>query len=266
MLTLVATPIGNLEDISYRALKALKESDAVLCEDKRRSSVLLNHFEIERPLIAYHQFNEAKSQEKILSDLAAGKRFCLISDAGTPLISDPGHRLVSGCIERNIPFTAVPGPCSPILALVLSGFDCERFQFAGFLSKNPEKELRSFLFYPGTTVLFESPERILRTLKILASLDPKRPLALAREMTKVFEECRRGSAKDLLEHVQKEKTKGEIVLVIGEAPPPEDPLGPEECVSLLQESLGLSLKEAIHSAARLTKTNKRELYRQIHQE
>lgn len=264
MLYIVSTPIGNLEDISQRALKALRECDAVLCEDTRRTSILMGRYGLSKSLIPYHKFNEAGSLDRILDELEAGKTLALVSDAGTPCINDPGVRLTAACRERKIPFTAIPGPCSLVNALVLSGFETERFQFIGFLPKKAEKTLRSLLFYSGATLAFESPERLCSTLAALETLAPKRELAVAREMTKTFEECRRGTAAELYTHYTAHAPKGEIVLVIGPGEPPEIPLDLEECVELIQETHGLSLKEAIKLSARLLNVPKSVVYKKMH--
>ena len=264
MLYIVATPIGNLEDISHRALETLRSSDAILCEDTRRSSILLSRYEISKPLISYHKFKEARELERILSDLSSGKVLSLVSDAGTPCINDPGVRLVAACRERGIAVTAIPGPCSLIEALVLSGFETEKFQFIGFLPKQPTKVLKELLFYPGATIAFESPERLVKTLALLEKLGPGRRIAVAREMTKTFEECRVGVAKELLNHYTTKAPKGEIVIVIAPGEPPEMPLDLEECVALLRVVHGLSLKEAIKYSAKFLKMPKSVVYKKMH--
>jgi 16S rRNA (cytidine1402-2'-O)-methyltransferase len=264
MLTLVATPIGNLSDISLRAIETLKKCDGILCEDTRHSGVLLQAHGIEKPLVSYHKFNERAQLENILERLRAGENWALISDAGTPCINDPGSILVQACIEANIPFTAVPGPSSPILALLLSGFDPSRFQVIGFLPKKPDEILRSCMGFPGTTVAFDSPHRLVETLETIAAMDPKRRVAVVREMTKTFEECKRGTATEVLQHFQAKSVKGEICLVIqgGKFPEAEMPL--DELIALLQEFHGLSLKEAIKLAAKLSGKPKSEVYRHVH--
>lgn len=261
LLFVIATPIGNLGDISKRALETLEASDAILCEDTRRSSILLERYGIKKRLISYHKFKEKELLDKILEELEGGKQLSLISDAGTPCINDPGQILVAACKERNIGVTAIPGPCSPIQALVLSGFDTTRFQFIGFLPKKPETDLRMALTYPGTTVAFESPERLVETLSLI---DGEREIAVAREMTKTFEECRRGKAKELLAHFKAHPPRGEIVLLISEGKLPDD-LSVEELVDMLQEFHGLSLKEAIKQAAKLKEIPKRDVYNKFHQ-
>lgn len=256
MLYIIATPIGNLADISQRALDTLKLCDAILCEDTRHSLRLLDRYGIQKKLVSYHKFKEKESLERILEELKMGKTLALISDAGTPCINDPGQILVNACLENGLPVSAIPGPCSIIQALVLSGFDTTRFQFIGFLPKKPEATLKEALGFPGTTVAFESPERLLDTLSLI---DKEREVAVVREMTKSFEECKRGKAQDVLAHFQKHPPKGEIVLLIqgGEM---SDDLTPEELVLLLRQYFGLNLKEAIKQAARMKGLSKREVY------
>ncbi len=264
LLYLVSTPIGHLEDISQRALKVLGEVDFILCEDTRRSSILLDRYGIRKKLVSYHKFKEKEALERVLADLEAGKTIALISDAGTPCINDPGLLLVQACIEKKLPFTAIPGPCSLIQALVLSGLDTSRFQFLGFLPRKPDEVLRQALSYPGTSVAFESPERLIDTLEAMEQLDPTRKIAVAREMTKTFEECRRGPVSEVAAHFKKHPPKGEIVLMIagGEILADEMPL--DELVKILQQLHALSLKEAIKMAAKLKKMGKREIYKKVH--
>lgn len=260
MLFIVATPIGNLEDISRRALQVLESCDAILCEDTRRSSILLDRYGIKKPLISYHKFKEKASLTGILADLEAGRRIALISDAGTPCINDPGQILVDACIERGLVVNAIPGPCSLIQALVLSGFDTSRFQFIGFLPKKPKAVLRLAMSYPGTTIAFESPERLVETLE---AIDGERRVAVVREMTKTFEECRRGKAAEVLAHFRAHPPRGEIVLVIGAGEVPDD-LPLEELVQMLQDLHGLTLKEAIKQAAKMKHIPKRDVYKEFH--
>lgn len=260
LLFIVATPIGNLEEISQRALKTLNEVDAILCEDTRRSSILLKSYEIQKPLISYHKFKEKASLAPLLEDLKNGKNLALISDAGTPCINDPGQILVDACIENKIPVTAIAGPCSIIQALVLSGFDTKRFQFIGFLPKKPDTILKQALNYPGLTVAFESPERIIHTLSLLPQ---DCSVAVVREISKMYEECKRGKAKDVLNYYQNKPPKGEIILIL-EPFIDLDPLSLEEMVKMLQELHGLSLKEAIKMAAKLKNTPKRDVYKLFH--
>lgn len=264
MLYLVSTPIGNLGDISLRALEVLRSVVSILCEDTRRSQILLDKYGIEKKLYSYHKFNEQKNLDLIIERLESGEDLALISDAGTPCLNDPGSILVQACISKNIPFTTVPGPCSPIAALLLSGMDASRFQFVGFLDKKPLPQLRALLGYPGTTIAFESPERLIDTLEDLASLAPERPIAVVREMTKTYEECRRGPAHLVLHHFREKGVKGEICLLISGGEPPADEMPLDELLELLQETHGLSLKEAIKLAAKLKKVPKNEIYRKVH--
>jgi len=260
LLFVVATPIGNLEDISPRALKTLELADAILCEDTRRSSILLNHYQIKKKLISYHKFKEKQSLEPILADLEAGLTLALISDAGTPCINDPGQILVEACLERGIQVSAIPGSCSIIQALVLSGFEISRFQFVGFLPKKPASILRQIKGYPGVTVAFESPERVVKTLETLGE---DCNVAVVREMTKKFEECKKGKADEVLAHFKERPPKGEIVLVIEGGKIDED-CSLEEVVQMLQELHGLSLKEAIKQAAKMKDVPKRDVYNKFH--
>lgn len=218
MLYLVATPIGNLGDLTYRAVKTLSSCDYILCEDTRHAAGLLKAYEIKKPLRSYHGFNAARKEDEIVEDLRAGKDIALISDAGTPGISDPGQRLVQRCLAEELEYTALPGACSPIIALTLSGFESEPFQFAGFLPKKPshlKQALNDALTYRGTTIFLESPHRVIKTLKLLEEMAPERKLGVARELTKIHEEVRIGTASELLNIT----SKGEIVLLIPPLPP-----------------------------------------------
>jgi 16S rRNA (cytidine1402-2'-O)-methyltransferase len=269
MLYLIATPLGNLSDITLRALSVLKECDLILCEDTRYSRRFLSHYAIEKPLKSYHKFNESKELHSILEALHCGKKMALISDAGTPGIADPGSLLISRCIEEKIPLVVLPGPCALIAALSLSGFSSERFQFIGFLPKK-EKELKGLLAeilgYSGSSLCYESPHRLLRTLSVLASLSNERRCSVARELTKIHEECLRGNARELREHFQKTPPRGELVLLIeGKAKeePPSTPLTREEILSLQKEH-SLSLQEAIKLVAEIRGLPKREVYQFFH--
>lgn len=217
MLYVVATPIGNLDDITLRALEALKSADVIAAEDTRHSGNLLWHFEIRKPMVSYHEHNEAMRSEELAERLAAGENVALITDAGMPGLSDPGSRLIRKCIDRDLPFTIIPGPSSILTALAGSGFSLEKFSFRGFLpvkSGQRERELCAAVESPETSVFFESPYRILKTLAACAELMPDRQLCVARELTKKFEEFRRGTAAELLAHYTAHPAKGEITLVI----------------------------------------------------
>ena len=217
MLYVVATPIGNLDDITLRALEVLKAADVIAAEDTRHSGNLLRHFEIRKPLVSYHEHNEAKRSQELAERLAAGENVALITDAGMPGLSDPGARLIRKCIEQDLPFTIIPGASSILTALAGSGFSLEKFSFRGFLpvkSGQRERELRAAAEREDTTVFFESPYRILKTLTACVEIMPDRQLCVARELTKKFEEFRRGTAADLLAHYTAHPAKGEITLVI----------------------------------------------------
>ena len=218
MLYVVATPIGNLGDITLRALDVLKSVDLIAAEDTRHSGMLLKHFEIKKPLLSYHEHNEAMRTAQLVERLAAGENVALITDAGTPGLSDPGARLIRECIKRELPFTIIPGPSSILAALVGSGFSTEKFYFGGFLpikSGQRERELRAAAERKETTIFFESPYRLIKTLAACVNIMPDRQLCVARELTKKFEEFRRGAAGELLAHYQAHPPKGEIVLLIG---------------------------------------------------
>jgi 16S rRNA (cytidine1402-2'-O)-methyltransferase len=217
MLYVIATPIGNLGDITRRALEILKDVDLVAAEDTRHSGILLKHYQINKPLISYHQHNEAMRTAQLIEQLAAGETIALITDAGTPGVSDPGARLIRECIKRGLDFTIIPGPSSILTALVGSGFSAEKFFFGGFLpvkSGQRERELRAAGAREETSIYFESPYRLTKTLKASTDILQDRQLCVARELTKKFEEFRRGNAAELLEHYEKRPPKGEIVLLI----------------------------------------------------
>ncbi len=217
MLYVIGTPIGNLEDITLRALEALRSADLVAAEDTRHSGNLLRHFEIRKPLISYHQHNEAMRTQHLSARLVAGENVALITDAGMPGLSDPGARLIRACIEQGLDFTIIPGVSAILTALVGSGFPLDRFCYRGFLpvkSGGRERELRAAAERDETSVFFESPYRINKTLTACRALMPDRILCVARELTKKFEEFRRGTAADLLTHYEAHPPKGEITFLI----------------------------------------------------
>jgi 16S rRNA (cytidine1402-2'-O)-methyltransferase len=219
-LYLVATPIGNLEDITLRALRTLKECDVVAAEDTRRTGQLLKHFGISRPLLSYFQFNEAKRSEEIIERLRRGEKVALVTDAGSPGISDPGERVVKAAIAASLRVESVPGPSALVAALTASGLPTEEFHFIGFLphkSGQRRRELGRLQAIGGTLVLYESPYRIEKLLGELNELFTGRQVVLARELTKKFEEYLRGTPSELLEVLKKRSLKGEfVVLVTGE--------------------------------------------------
>jgi 16S rRNA (cytidine1402-2'-O)-methyltransferase len=220
MLYVVATPIGNLGDITLRALEALKGVDVVAAEDTRHSGLLLKHFGIKKPFVSYHEHNEAARTAELVERLGRGESVALITDAGTPGLSDPGVRLIRECISRELPFAIVPGPSSILTALLGSGFATDRFSFRGFLpvkSGHRERELQIAAESEETTLFFESPYRLLKTLEACRTIMPDRQLCIARELTKKFEEFRRGTAAELLAHYEVHSAKGEIVLLVSGA-------------------------------------------------
>ena len=220
MLYVIGTPIGNLNDITLRALEALKCADVIAAEDTRHSGNLLRHFEIRKPLVSYHEHNEAMRTAELAERLAAGETVALITDAGMPAVSDPGARLIRACIERGLEYTVVPGPSAILTALVGSGFPLDQFCYRGFLppkSGGRERELRAAAERAETTVFFESPHKIAKTLAASAEIMPERQLCVARELTKKFEEFRRGTAAELLTHYEAHPAKGEITLVVSGA-------------------------------------------------
>lgn len=217
MLYLISTPIGNLGDFSFRAIETVRDLDYLLCEDTRRTRILLNHYDLKVPLRSFHAHSEGGKLGRVVEDIRGGMKVGLVSDAGTPGISDPGNRLVAACRKEGIGVVTVPGACAAITALAASGLDTDRFQFFGFLPRKKGKLTRTFeeiLTYPGTTICYESPFRLAASLKILAGLKPGRRCVVARELTKKFEEFVDGTAAELLDHFSRFPPKGEIVLMI----------------------------------------------------
>jgi len=220
-LYLVATPIGNLEDITLRALRTLKECDVVAAEDTRRTGQLLKHFDISKPLLSYFQFNEARRSEQIIERLRRGEKVALVTDAGSPGISDPGERVVKAATAAGLRVESVPGPSALVAALTASGLPTEEFHFIGFLphkSGQRRRELERLKSIAGTLVFYESPYRVEKLVVELNDLFAGRQVVLARELTKKFEEYLRGTPAELLEVLKRRSLKGEfVVLVAGEA-------------------------------------------------
>ncbi|RIV23456.1 16S rRNA (cytidine(1402)-2'-O)-methyltransferase [Fibrisoma montanum] len=221
-LYLVPTPIGNLDDITLRAIKVLQQVDAILAEDTRTSGVLLRHLNISKPLHSYHIFNEHQTVQRLVDQLKGGKTLALVSDAGTPGISDPGFLLVRECIRHAIPVECLPGPTAFVPALVNSGLPADRFTFEGFLphKKGRQTRLAELADEERTMVLYESPHRLLKTLQQLADvLSPDRPASVSRELTKLFEETVRGPLSELIAYFAEKTPKGELVICVqGKAP------------------------------------------------
>ncbi len=217
-LIVCPTPIGNLEDITLRVLAALREADIVACEDTRRTRVLLDRYGVSATLVSYHEHNERERAAELVRRMRSGAVVALVSDAGMPLVSDPGFVLVQACIAAGLAVEVLPGPSAALAALVASGLPAERWRFAGFLPRKREELERAFA-EPETLVAFESPRRVASSLAVLAQLDPGRAVAVCRELTKVHEEVVRGSAAELAERYRAEPPRGEVVLVVGPAPP-----------------------------------------------
>lgn len=219
-LFLVPTPIGNLEDITLRSLRVLKEVDLVAAEDTRKTSILLKHYDISKPMVAFHQHNEHRMVEQLIGRLQSGTKIALVTDAGTPAISDPGFLLVRAAIAAAVEVECLPGPTAFVPALVNSGLPAERFVFEGFLphKKGRLKRITAIAKRSCTTILYESPHRIVKTLEQLAAIAGNdRPASISRELTKMFEENRRGTLKELIAYFGQQDVKGEIVIVIGPA-------------------------------------------------
>ena len=220
-LFVVPTPVGNLSDMTFRAIEVLKSADLILAEDTRVSSKLLHHFEIGTPLIAHHQHNEHHTVPGLVRRIQSGETFALVSDAGTPAISDPGYLLVRACVQEGVEVDCLPGATALIPALVNSGIPCERFVFEGFLppKKGRQSRLEALAAEERTIVLYESPHKLLKTLGQCAEVfGDDRPASISRELSKKFEETLRGSLAELIEHFSAHEPRGEFVLVIGAAP------------------------------------------------
>ncbi len=214
-LVVCPTPIGNLEDVTLRVLSALREADVVACEDTRRTRTLLDRYGVSASLVSYHEHNEGRRAAELVERMQSGDTVALVSDAGMPLVSDPGYVLVRACVAAGLAVEVLPGPSAAMAALVASALPADRWRFVGFLPRK-KGELRKVLAEPGGTVVaFESPRRVPATLTLLAEVDPDRQVALCRELTKVHEEVVRGSASELAERYGGGPPKGEVVLVLG---------------------------------------------------
>jgi 16S rRNA (cytidine1402-2'-O)-methyltransferase len=266
-LVVCATPIGNLQDVTLRVLDALREADVVACEDTRHTRVLLDRHGITAKLVSYHEHNERARASDLAARVGAGERVALVSDAGMPLISDPGFALVRACLEAGLQVEVLPGPSSVSTALVASGLPAERWRFVGFLPRKRAERERLLDRAAETLVAFESPRRLAATLAQLAGRDPERPLAVCRELTKLHEEVRRGSAAELAEYYGENAPRGEVVLVLG--PPAgagsEDSAERADALAALHELVdsGARPRPAAKVVAKLTGVSANELYRQL---
>lgn len=263
-IAIVATPIGNAADITLRALEVLKSVDAILCEDTRVSAKLLARHGIRRPLIAYHEHNAERMRPQILDRLRRGESLALISDAGQPLVSDPGFKLVRAALAEGLPVTALPGPSAALTALVLSGLPTDRFFFAGFLppkSAARRRALAELAAIPGSLIFFEGVQRLPACLADMAAVLGPRPAAVARELTKLFEEVRRGALDELAAHYAAAGPPlGEVTIVVA---PPEGPQAPSEEAldQALADALATrSLRDAVDAVAAALGLPRRQVY------
>jgi 16S rRNA (cytidine1402-2'-O)-methyltransferase len=261
-LVVCPTPIGNLEDITLRTLAALREADLVACEDTRRTRVLLERYGVQAKLLSYHEHNERERTPELVARMVDGAVVALVSDAGMPLVSDPGYVLVAGCIAAGLEVEVLPGPSAAIAALVASGLPAERWRFAGFLPRK-RGPLESLFHATDTLVAFESPRRVGASLAVLAELDPDRPIAACRELTKLHEEVVRGAAGELAERYADEPPRGEVVLVIGAAPARtgSDPAAIDAVRRLIEA--GARPRPAASIVAELTGGAANDLYRAV---
>lgn len=267
ILYICPTPIGNLEDITLRTIKVLNEVDLIAAEDTRHTLKLLNHYNIKKPLISYHEHNKITAGEKILEEIKKGKNIALVTDAGMPGISDPGEDIIKRCIEENIELVALPGPTAFVLALVLSGLSTESFVFEGFLpSKGKERKdrLNKLKNETRTIILYEAPRRIISLLKDLLEALGNRKIAISRELTKIHEETFRGTIQEAIEKFESQNPKGEFVLVVEGTDVEEqsfDHISIKEHIKMYMDE-GLSKKESIKKVAKERNIPKSQVYRE----
>ena len=272
-LYLVATPIGNLEDITLRALRILKEADQVACEDTRHTQKLLNHYSIQKALVSYHEHNEMTRAPELVLAMEQGAQIALVSDAGMPLVSDPGYRLVSLALRHHLPVVPIPGPSALLAALSASGLPNEEFLFAGFLPARAgerHRALERLRIEDRTIIFYEAPHRIEETLAAAYEVLGNRPACIAREVTKLHEEFRRGTLSELRASLSEKPARGEITLLIG-AVPPEDRAAQHDTSQSLAERVDelirqakLDRKEALKLAAKERGITKRAAYQELH--
>lgn len=274
-LYIIPTPIGNLEDMTFRAVRMLKEVDLIAAEDTRHTQKLLNHFEISNETISYHDHNRRERIPHLLDKLAAGKQVALVSDAGTPAISDPGYELVKAAIAADHSVVVLPGASAAVSALVGSGLSTEEFLFVGFLPrKKREKEvmLERLKYHQATTIMYESPHRVVDTLQKIRDVYGERNVAIARELTKMYEQFIRGPASEVIEWIRENKLRGECVVVIEGASEEAlqanlnwwDDLSLEQHVVHYEKENKLSHKEAMRAVAKDRNISRREVYSAVH--
>ena len=263
-LYIVATPIGHLGDITLRALLTLLQADMIAAEDTRNSGQLLAGYGLKKPLIPYHDHNAEAAEPRLIAELRAGKSVALVSDAGMPLIADPGFGLVRACRDQGIPVTVIPGPCALVTALAGAGLPTDRFTFSGFLPAKAaarRSAIEELAALPGTQVLYESPQRLTAALADLAvGLGADRPAAVARELTKLYEETRSGTLSELAAHYAEAEVRGEIVIVIGPGAPPAG-ASAADLDTLLRDALASqSLRDAVATVTAITGAKKAAVY------
>lgn len=273
-LYLVSTPIGNLEDITLRALRVLREADVVACEDTRQTQKLLRHFEIEKRMVSYHEHNEITRGAELVIEMEQGAVVALASDAGTPVLSDPGHHLVTLCLRHHIPVIPIPGPSAALAALAASGLPVEEFAFLGFLparAGDRRKTIQALRAERKTLIFYEAPHRIAEMLADAAEILGARPAVVAREITKLHEEFLRGTLEELAARAAKHPPRGEITVLVGPSaePIPGVIAGPAAALSLsarvaqLERDEGVDRKAALKQAARERGLNKRDAYKRL---
>lgn len=271
-LYLVGTPIGNLEDITLRALRILKEVDQIACEDTRHTQKLLTHYEIRKPLVSYHEHNEMTRAPELVVALEQGARIALVSDAGMPLVSDPGHRLVSLCVRHRIPVVPIPGPSALLASLSASGLPNEEFLFVGFLPARSGERQRAFerlRIEDRTIILYEAPHRVAECVADAREILGDRPACLAREVTKLHEEFLRGNLSEIAAALEERPARGEITLLIGPADPAESRSHGDSAQSLaarveeLMHQAKLDRKEALKLAAKERGLSRRDAYDEL---
>ncbi len=266
-LYLVATPIGNLEDITFRAIRTLKEVDLILAEDTRKTLKLLNHYQIQKPLISFYRHNEGVKVDRVIKELEDGKNLALVSDAGTPAISDPGEDLVRALIEKNINIVPIPGAVAFIQGLICSGMDTTRFCFEGFLSINKrcrKERLEQLRNENRTLIFYEAPHKITRTLVDLKTyFGGERRLVLAREITKIHEEMMRMTIEEAIKYYEENEVKGEFVIILEGAEKKEEVIE-ESIMELMKKYLeeGMDKKEAMKLVAKQKNVSKSEVYKE----
>lgn len=266
-LYIVSTPIGNLEDITYRAVRILKEADWIACEDTRTTRRLLDHYGIQTRLLSYHDYNEQERTEELIERLRQGETGALVSDAGTPLLSDPGYRVVRAAVQEGIRVEALPGPSALLAGLVVSGLPTDQFHFAGFLPSKPGQRTRlleSLRDEPATLIFYEAPHRILESLDDIAAVLGDREMVVARELTKVHEEVLRGTAPEIRANLAaRDLVRGEFVILVAKASERvHDETPPEEAVALLVGA-GVDRMEAMKTVARERGLSKRDIYKLV---